>query len=267
MHLLYCKHSDFYGMTGDITDLICTAINNIVPNEAIGAQKSKKIWIIGVHSMMAKSTLLHSRILINNINVKLYANTHTDRILHGERVIIKDLPLWETNTLIENFLHSQEHIGEFSKVYMSKAKNNVTGAPSPFLNGDRYIFMNTNISPPLPSTVMLGDYTCRIWYRKQQQQPISTSGILPPTTGCADSTEPVQCVVASPGDDCKNVKQIHGERNRTKMKLTSHYRSSSFPSATRPKHNDQQLQPDDDDVSSEDEYCEVYQNNPSIDNR
>ena len=43
VHILYCKHSDLTHLRGDITFHICSTINKIHSNQAIGAQKLRGI--------------------------------------------------------------------------------------------------------------------------------------------------------------------------------------------------------------------------------
>ena len=58
MHILYCKHSDVKYLSGDITDYLCNAVNQVTPLEAIGAQKDRGVWAIALKSADAKSILL-----------------------------------------------------------------------------------------------------------------------------------------------------------------------------------------------------------------
>ena len=50
----------------------------------------------------------------------------------------------------------------WSNVYQSKVRNNITNEKSSFLNGDRFVFVNTNIYPRLPQYAQIGNYSCRI---------------------------------------------------------------------------------------------------------
>ena len=122
-------------ITGDMTSLyvhyiICCAINKIVPGQAPGAHKIRGIWIIAVHTPQARASLLQSStITVNQKQVKLYDNNPYDlkaKRVEGERVVFKDLPLWESDTLIKDYLRSLEQVREFSEVFSSKARDHNT---------------------------------------------------------------------------------------------------------------------------------------------
>ena len=53
MHIFYCKHSDVEYLSGDITDYLYNAVNQVTPLEAIGAQKDCGVWAIAVKSQDA----------------------------------------------------------------------------------------------------------------------------------------------------------------------------------------------------------------------
>ena len=40
--VIYARHRDISNPTGDLTSIICTAINSIVPEEAVFAKKKSK---------------------------------------------------------------------------------------------------------------------------------------------------------------------------------------------------------------------------------
>ncbi len=49
-NILYCKHDDLSHLRGDLTFHLCTAINNLHRNQAVGAQKLRAVWAMGVRS-------------------------------------------------------------------------------------------------------------------------------------------------------------------------------------------------------------------------
>lgn len=170
--IIFCKHENLVNLTGDITYHICTAINEVVPNQALGAQKIRAVWVIGIRTSQARETLLQTNIIVNNNEVKLYGDNPYDlkaKRIEGERVVFKDLPLWEHPSLITNYLKSLPQIGAFSEVFLSKARDN-SNKSTAFLNGDRFIFTKLDPANPLPDRCMLGDYNCRIWYASKKAQ-------------------------------------------------------------------------------------------------
>ena len=171
VQVIYCKHSDPRMAKGDITFELCMSVNKIVPKQALCAQKLRNVWAICVSDAEAKKTLLHRGIMFNHNRVDLYAvnPNDTDTSQCSERVVIKDLPFWENDTLILDYLKSVPQITSCSSVYQSRARNNITNSASSFLNGDRFVFVNNDIYPPLPKSVQIGGYSCRIRHSSQIQ--------------------------------------------------------------------------------------------------
>ena len=105
MQVFYCKHSDLKMIRSDITFELCMAVNKILPNQALCAQKFKAVWAICVTDTDAKKTLIRRGIMIKNIQIDLYAeNPYSSDSSAIERVVIKDLPFWEPNSLITDYL-------------------------------------------------------------------------------------------------------------------------------------------------------------------
>ena len=157
---------------GDITSQICTAINNLYPGEALGAQKMCSSWIISVRSRETGESLLRSNLTLNGNEVQLYRTNPYDlkTRVEGERVVFKDLPFWEPSTLISEYLAELPQVGRFSEVHFSKARNHLNNEPTQFLNGDRYVFMKVDQTHPLPDKCVMGGYPCRIWYSSKRVQ-------------------------------------------------------------------------------------------------
>ena len=94
--VIYARHKDISNLTGDLTSIICTAINSIVPEEAVFAQKIKGVWLLYVKSDNASVTLLKlGKLTINtDVHLYLYDNNPFDRTrIQNERIVFKDLPV------------------------------------------------------------------------------------------------------------------------------------------------------------------------------
>ena len=180
MHILYCKHSDVKYLSGNITDYLCNAVNQITPLEAIGAQRNRGVWAIAVKSADAKSILLSIKSLaIQDRAVPLYGHNpfHSGGNRHDyERVVIKDYPMWESNELVLKSIKSFAGLKLMSNdVMYSKARQNGTTAVSPYFNGNRFIFAERPV-PQLPDRVKIGQHLCRIWYASKKVQCIRCGG-------------------------------------------------------------------------------------------
>ena len=159
--ILYCEHSLLSGVRGDLTDIICTAVNSVINGQALGAQKMRSLWAIGVRSNEARETLSQSGIMVNDMRIPLHINNpYTAQRVEGERVIIKDLPFWEDDAILSDFFRAHPNVGQFSKIYRSTTRN------TKFFNGDRYVYMklNPDANPPISPRIRVGEYLCRVQY-------------------------------------------------------------------------------------------------------
>ena len=79
MYTLYCEHSLLSNVRGGLTDILCTAINEVTNGQAIGAQKIKAVWAICVRDNNARETLCNTGIAVDGVHIPLYLNNpHTD---------------------------------------------------------------------------------------------------------------------------------------------------------------------------------------------
>ena len=139
--VIYAKHRD-------LTKMLCTAINTITPDEAISAQLIRGIWFLYVKSDLARCNLLrHGKMYLGHRVLYLYdANPYTMRPrVPNERIVIKDLPLYESHELIYNFLSDHSQIQPVGGIKFSKSRT------SDFYTGDRYIFVQGKFTPHPPS--------------------------------------------------------------------------------------------------------------------
>ena len=139
------------------------------PGEVLGAQLVNGYWSV----YMRRSNNYRAAIIINvfNINdskIKVYDNK---RFLDGgkgtERVVIKDLPATTPPDRVLAYLKGFPHITTRSCVLY--AKERIGGEElSPFINSDRIIYINADVSPPLPKETVICGHHCRIWYPSQK---------------------------------------------------------------------------------------------------
>ena len=189
----YCKHSDLRMIKGDITFDLCMSINNVLPRQAVCAQKLKSVWAVRLQNAEAVKTLLRRGVTIQGSQIDFYpVNPFNHDNSSSERVVIKDLPFWEPDSLVSDFMKTFQQITTCSDVVLSKAKNNITNGTSNFYNGDRLVFTNANFYPPLPLTAQIGGYTCRIRHASQTRNCIrcQTGSHRTDDPGCPARIEP-----------------------------------------------------------------------------
>ena len=163
---LYAKHNDIQHITGDLTRYICDAVNKIIPREAAAAQLMRGVWHIFVKNASARSALLlHGSLLINNTTLRLYnEDPHSVRSrIPNERVLFKDIPLLESSNLIYDFLDEHPQVEPVGGVKFSFSRN------TEYANGDRFIYVRGEFTPPLEKTATLGEHRVRIWHASQSR--------------------------------------------------------------------------------------------------
>ena len=102
--ILYCEHPLLSSVRGDLTDIICTAVNSVVNGQKLGAQKMRSLWLIGIRRNEAGEILSQSGIMVNDMRIPLHINNpYTAQRVEGERVIIKDLPFREDDAILSDF--------------------------------------------------------------------------------------------------------------------------------------------------------------------
>ena len=125
MQVVFCKHSDLRKIKGDITYDLCTSINKMFPGQALCAQKLKSVWAICIRDSESRKSLLRRGIMIGNTRVEVYPddsslnNTSSSK---SQRVVVKDLPFWELDSLISSYMKTVKQITQCSDVYLSKAR-------------------------------------------------------------------------------------------------------------------------------------------------
>ena len=193
---VYIKDSDI-NIRGNIILELSTAVNKLWPGEALGAQKFHQVWKIYVRSPRTRAALIVNGLMINGVNINVHDdNPVNDNNKQSERVVIKDLPATLSADRILSFLRGLPHIRVKSKVMY--AKERIGGEEmSPFINGDRLVYITPNPSPPLPKETVIGGHPCRIWHRSQNNycKRCDTHGHRTSDTGLCMSYEHDETVI------------------------------------------------------------------------
>ena len=85
-----------------------------------------------------------------------------------ERVVIKDLPTTTPPERVLAFLKGYPHVTTRSRVMY--AKERIGGEElSPFINGDRIVYITADVSPLLPKETVICGHQCRIWHPSQKK--------------------------------------------------------------------------------------------------
>ena len=168
---VYIKHTDVSMIKGNTLITICNAANNSVKNQVLGATKARGIWNLYVKSYEARVFILTNGLIINNHYINLFdENPYTHRSGgQSEKIIFKGLPLEHENDHISDFLKKFPQIETRSNIIYAKEKDVANDIFSPYYNGERYVFVNANFTPPLPKEVKIGNQHCQIYHQSQKQ--------------------------------------------------------------------------------------------------
>ena len=164
---VYIKDSDI-NIHGNIIVKLSTAVNKLWPGEAYGAQKFHQVWKVYVRSPRTRAGLIVRGLDINGMNITVHDdNPVNDNNKQSERVVIKDLPANLSPERVLNFLLGFSQVRVKSKVLY--AKERIGGEEmSPFINGDRMVYISPNPAPPLPKESVIAGHPCRIWHKSQK---------------------------------------------------------------------------------------------------
>ena len=167
---VYAKSSDVGFLkihSGEITFIICSAINEILPHEVFAAQKIRGLWHIYLKSELSRLALLQQGYFtLNDKRIPVYDDNPLTFRVQTERVTIKDLPIHVSNDVISDYLMALPHIQPVGKILWSMSRNE-DNEFSNYANGDRFFDVRADFHPPLPSDVQLGEHHCRIMHNSQ----------------------------------------------------------------------------------------------------
>lgn len=173
---VFFRHSDTGFGARDISIKpydVCVAVAAIIGNGNIdGAQNVWGIWRIYCTNDRSRAILLTKTLKINGKDIVLFdknprVTNNSDPSRAVEKIIVKDIPLSVDNTVIDDYLKDQKHVKFTSNLRYSKERNH-DGELTNFRNGDRYIYAESPVFPPLPSVTNIGGHKCRIYHQTQK---------------------------------------------------------------------------------------------------
>ena len=193
---VYIKDSNIK-FRGNIIIKLCTAVNKIYPGEAYGAQQFRNNRLIYVRSDRTQTCLIVSGRTIEGSHIDISNTIINDNSKLSKRVLIKDLPATMPRNRIMTVLLGFPHIKIKSKLIFAKAR--IGGEEiSPFINGDRLIYIKPDVSSPLPKKTVIGGHPCRIWHKSQKNycKTCASHGHHTSDIGMCGSYDPDSGVVA-----------------------------------------------------------------------
>ena len=196
---VYIHDSDI-NLRGNTLLTLCYAIQKQYPGEVLGAQLVNGYWSVYMRSNNSRAAIIINGFNINDSKIKVHDNKpFLDSGKGTERVVIKDLPATTPPDRVLNL--PEGHITTRSRVLY--AKERIGGEElSPFINGDRIIYINADVSPPLPKETVNCGHHCRIWHPSQKNycKRCASHGHRTIDVDVCDSYEPDCLVSAWRGD-------------------------------------------------------------------
>ena len=172
---LYVVTNDLRSLSEKISSTtLCLAADRVVPDSAVGAQECYDVWRIYVNSHDARDRLLLVGLPIGLHTVALHPKDPSVSMKKPtERVVIKDIPIPVSSESV--LLHLQSL---FPKLKISSsvqyAKDEQYSVElnrkvfSKYLTGDRFFYIETPVSAPLPKIIKFDGKKCRVWHFSQK---------------------------------------------------------------------------------------------------
>ena len=163
---VYIKDADI-NIRGNVIIKLCNIIHSQYPGEIYGAQPLNENWLIYVRCNRTRAALIVSGININGVNVQVFDNKPQREGGRTERVLLKDFPGTLPPERIMAFLRAYPQIVPRSRILYAKERLNGEEI-SPYINGDRLLYVNADVTPPLPKETVICGHKCRIWHQSQK---------------------------------------------------------------------------------------------------
>ena len=165
---VYVKDMDVNNISGNIILKLCYGIHKLFPGEMHGAQKMSNYFKLYPRSNRTRAALIVRGIDIDNKHIDIFDdNPMRFDNSKSERVLLKDLPASVPPMKIMDFLRGYSNITVRSKVIYAKERT-AGDEMSPFINGDRIVYISPNVTPPLPKEAVISGHSCRIWHASQK---------------------------------------------------------------------------------------------------
>ena len=165
---VYIKDEDINIVRGNTLIKLCNTINKLFPGEIYGAQKVNNIWLLYPRTNRIRAALIVSGFCFESKQINVYDDNPLkfDR-QKSERLVIKDLPATIPPHMVTAFLKGYPQLKLRSKVIYARERFGGEEM-SPFINGDRHVYITPGVSPPLPKETVICGHNCRIWHPSQK---------------------------------------------------------------------------------------------------
>ena len=169
---IYTKHSFLHASRHDrfVQYKLCMALcDATAPGEVKIAQQLRGLWRIYVYSETSRKSLLKSGFRYNNRNVPVFDHDpFSTRSTPSEKIVFRELPMEiDDDAILQYLTENYTHICVRSKVMAARIMDQ-NNRPTDFLNGDRFLYVESGFDPVLPKEITIGDVQCRVWHPSQE---------------------------------------------------------------------------------------------------
>ena len=149
---------------------VCIEVTKVVTrNHVDGAQNIRGTWRIHLKDDKSRVELLTKGLSIRGKYVHIFEqnpNVQQNPNHKVEKVMIRDLPFSVSMEEVEDYFKTHPHIKPTSPVKFGHIRD-PDGSLTSFRNGDRFLYVESPVTPPLPVTTVIGDRPIRIHHMSQ----------------------------------------------------------------------------------------------------
>ena len=167
---VFLKHIDMVECIEVNTVTICRSINETLPDKAIAAQRIDMLWYIYMRDEQSRNKLIIDGFKLDSVVISAYSvNPYyaSGNVTQTEKIVIKKLPLHVDNNVIINFLNQYPQIKSTSNILLGKGWDHQSNNLTEFYDGNRHLYVQSPVVPPLPKDIMLDNIPCKLWHKSQ----------------------------------------------------------------------------------------------------
>ena len=169
---VYIKHSDLPEI--DIKQLpliLCEAVNEIIPGNVNGAQLISGIWSVWLVSLEAKNYLIEGNFSLTIGNHRIFIYGEYPVIVRRpptEKVLFKNVPFHVSDDELLKYMYSSPDMYVHTKRIIPARLRNKKRELTPYLSGDRFLYVRGDFRRVLPSMISISNHKCRVIHQSQE---------------------------------------------------------------------------------------------------
>ena len=171
MSTVYVKHADSPDIdTRKLPLILCEAVNELTPTQVKGAQLFTGVWSIWLKSVDTKNYLLDGKFSLSIGNHRIFIYGEYPVIMRRqptEKVIFKNVPFHVNDDDLLKYMYSLPDVNVQTKHIIPARLRNEKSELTPYLSGDRFLYIRGDFRRVLPSLITINNYKCRVLHHSQ----------------------------------------------------------------------------------------------------